>query len=52
MVGPKRIIGWGWMPLTWLGGAVCGAFLILVAASLTIWPGVGGGIAAIVWVAC
>ncbi len=48
--GPKRVLGWGWTPVSWEGWLTMGVFLVLVLLSVVIWHGVGTVIAAVVLV--
>ena len=48
--GPKRVLGWGWTPVSWEGWLTMGLFLVLVLLSVAIWHGAGTVIAAVVLV--
>ena len=37
--GPKRVLGWGWTPVTWQGWLVTGVFLAAIAACALLVPG-------------
>jgi len=43
--GPKRVLGWGWSPVSWEGGFVSAAFIVLTLASVIFWQGTGSMIA-------
>ena len=43
--GPKRVLGWGWSPVSWEGGLVGATFIVLTLASVIFWQGTGAMIA-------
>jgi hypothetical protein len=37
--GPKRILGWGWIPITWQGWMVVAVFFAAILAGAYLIPG-------------
>jgi hypothetical protein len=43
--GPKKVLGWGFSPISWEGGLVSAGFIVLTLVSVIIWQGTGAMIA-------